>query len=80
MTEICNRRRKKNAWSLCGVFLWTVLLVTDDVQVKTDGREDRCELFEDLRAKRTKGDFNHYPTNVDKMAGSYQCQQMADGI
>ena len=24
--------------------------------------------------------FNPYPANVDKMASSYQCQQMADGI
>ena len=24
--------------------------------------------------------FNPYPANVDNMASSYQCQQMADGI
>jgi hypothetical protein len=24
--------------------------------------------------------FNPYPANVDKMAGSYQCQKMADCI
>jgi hypothetical protein len=34
--------KKKNLWSLCGVFLWTVLLVTDDV-VHIIISYNRCE-------------------------------------
>ena len=31
-------------------------------------------------ASKWRMGFNHYPANVDNMASSYKCYQMADGI
>ena len=33
-----------------------------------------------IRRQQLMDNFNPYPANVDNMASSYQCYQMADGI